>query len=208
MATPRVALVHRGLVLTYVTLAYNCLEGVIAVGAGLVAGSIALVGFGLDSLIEVSASVTALWRLYSDRDLARRARAERIGLRVIGVLFLSLAAYIAADALHALLARTPPERSFVGIALAAASLMVMPFLARAKRRVAVAIGSGALAAEAQQTMFCTYLSAILLAGLVLNAALGWWWADPVAALVMVPFIAREGIEGVRGRSACGCCVEG
>jgi divalent metal cation (Fe/Co/Zn/Cd) transporter len=205
LATPRVALVRRGLLLTYATLAYNCLEGVIAVGAGLVAGSIALVGFGLDSLIEVSASGAALWRLYSDRDLVRRARAERIGLRVIGVLFLGLAAYVAADAGHALLARTPPDRSFIGIALATVSLGVMPFLASAKRQIAVAIGSGALVAESQQTMFCTYLSAILLAGLVLNATLGWWWADPVAALVMVPVIAREGIEGIRGRSACGCC---
>ena len=102
-------------------------------------------------------------------------------------------------------ARTAPERSFVGIALATASLVVMPFLAGAKRQVAVGIGSGALAAEAQQTMFCTYLSAILLAGLVLNATLGWWWADPVAALVMVPVIAREGLHGIRGRSACECC---
>jgi predicted Co/Zn/Cd cation transporter (cation efflux family) len=120
----------------------------------------------LATRIEVSASVAALWRLYCDRDLARRARTERITLRVIGVLFLGLAAYIAAAAVHALLARTSPERSFVGIALATASLVVMPFLARAQRRGAVAIGSGAVAAEAQQTMFCTYLSAILLAVLV------------------------------------------
>jgi divalent metal cation (Fe/Co/Zn/Cd) transporter len=205
MTASRPALVRRGLVLNYATLGYNCLEGLIAIGAGLAAGSIALVGFGLDSLIEVSASVAALWRLYSDRDDARRGRAERVALRTIGILFLALAAYVAADAAHALLTRAAPAESVVGIALAALSLVVMPLLARAKRRVAFAIGSGALAAEAQQTTFCTYLSAILLAGLLLNATVGWWWADPVAALVMVPIIADEGLAGIRGRSACADC---
>ncbi len=205
MTASRPALVRRGLLLNYVTLGYNSLEGLIAISAGIVAGSIALVGFGLDSVIEVSASLTALWRLYSDQDAARRARAERVALRTIGALFLTLAAYLAADAVHALTARTAPEESVVGIVLAAFSLAVMPLLARAKRRVAFAVGSGALAAEAQQTIFCTYLSAILLAGLLLNATLGWWWADPVAALVMVPLIAKEGLEGLRGRSVCGDC---
>jgi divalent metal cation (Fe/Co/Zn/Cd) transporter len=166
------------------------------------AGSIALVGFGLDSSIEVSASVAALWRLYSDRDAARRARAERITLRIISFLFLALAGYVAVDATHALAVRAAPDSSPVGIVLAALSLLVMPLLARAKQRVASALGSGALAAEATQTTVCTYLSGILLAGLVLNAAVGWWWADPVAALVMAPFIAKEGLDGLRGRSAC------
>jgi len=207
MTVPRVALVRRGLRLNYATLGYNSLEGVIAIGAGLAAGSIALVGFGLDSLIEVSASVAALWRLYSDRDEDRRVRAERITLRIIGGLFLALAAYVAADAGEALYTRSAPEESVVGILLAAVSLGVMPLLARAKRRVALGMGSGALVAEAQQTVFCTYLSAILLVGLVLNAVLGWWWADPVAALAMVPIIAKEGIDGLRGRSARGdCCT--
>jgi divalent metal cation (Fe/Co/Zn/Cd) transporter len=200
-----VALVRRGLSLNYATLGYNCLEGLIAIGAGVAAGSVALVGFGLDSLIEVSASGAALWRLYSDRDAARRDHAERVTLRTIGVLFLALAAYVAADALRALLTRAAPEESVVGIALATLSLVVMPLLARAKRRVAFAMGSGALAAEARQTQFCTYLSAILLAGLLLNAAVGWWWADPVAALAMVPIIVKEGMDGVRGRSACADC---
>jgi len=207
LSAPRVALVRRGLGLTYATLGYNCLEGLIAIGAGVAARSVALVGFGLDSLIEVSASGAALWRLYSDRDAARRDRAERVALRIIGVLFLALAAYVAADAVRALLTRAAPKESVVGIVLAALSLVVMPLLARAKRRVAFAIGSGALAAEARQTLFCTYLSAILLAGLLLNAAVGWWWADPVAALAMVPIIAKEGLDGVRGRSACAdCCL--
>ena len=207
MTASRPALVRRGLLLNYATLAYNCLEGLIAIGAGVVAGSIALVGFGLDSLIEVSASGAAIWRLYSDHDAERRARAEHVALRVIGALFLALAAYVAADAAHALAAREAPDESVVGIVLAAASLAVMPLLARAKRRVAFAMGSGALAAEARQTVFCTYLSGILLAGLVCNATVGWWWADPVAALLMAPLIAKEGLDGLRGRSACGdCCA--
>lgn len=201
----RHTLVRKGLILNYATLGYNSLEGIIAISAGLAAGSVALVGFGLDSLIEVTASVTALWRLYSDRDERHRARAERITLRIIGTLFLALAAYVAADAARALYTRAAPDESLVGIALATLSLVVMPLLAREKRRVALAMGSGALAAEARQTLFCTYLSGILLAGLILNATIGWWWADPVAALAMVPIIAREGIKGIRGRAACGDC---
>jgi divalent metal cation (Fe/Co/Zn/Cd) transporter len=202
----RQTLVRRGLILNYVTLGYNSLEGLIAIAAGLAAGSVALLGFGLDSLIEVIASVTALWRLYSDRDEGHRARAERISLRIIGILFLALAAYVTADAVQSLITREAPDASPVGLVLAAASLVVMPFLANAKRRVAFAMVSGALAAESRQTMLCTYLSAILLGGLLLNAALGWWWADPVAALIMAPIIVREGIEAVRGHSACGeCC---
>jgi len=208
IAAPRQAVVRRGLFLNYATLGYNSLEGLIAIGAGVVAGSIALVGFGLDSLIEVSASLAALWRLYRDRDEHHRERAERITLRVIGALFLTLAAYVTADAIRALHYRSAPDESIIGIVLAALSLIIMPLLARAKRRVALAMGSGALAAEAQQTVFCTYLSAILLAGLVLNAILGWWWADPVAGLVMVPIIAKEGFGGVRGHSVCGGCCSG
>jgi divalent metal cation (Fe/Co/Zn/Cd) transporter len=206
MTVPRLALVRRSLLLNYATLGYNSLEGLIAIGAGLAAGSIALVGFGLDSLIEVSASLIALWRLYSDPDAVRRERSERVALRLIGALFLALAVYVTADAVRSLLQRAAPEESVVGIVLAILSLMVMPVLARAKRRVALDMGSGALAAEARQTIFCTYLSAILLGGLLLNAIAGWWWADPLAALVMVPIIAKEGLEGIRGHSACtDCC---
>jgi divalent metal cation (Fe/Co/Zn/Cd) transporter len=205
MTASRAALVNRGLRLNYATLSYNCLEAVVAIGAGTVAGSIALVTFGLDSLIEVSASGAAIWRLYSDRDVERRERAERVALRIVGGLFVALALYVTADALEALVARSAPDKSVVGIGLAVLSLVVMPLLARAKRRVAFAMRSGALAAEARQTAICAYLSAILLAGLVLNATLGWWWADPIAALAMVPFIAKEGFEGLRGRSACDAC---
>lgn len=202
MAIERLALVRRGLSLSYITLAYNSLEGIIAIAAGIVAGSIALVGFGADSLIELAASAAAIWRLHSDLDPGRRQRAERVSLRLIGISFLSLAAYVAADAVKSLIAREVPDESPVGIALAAASLVVMPLLARAKRRVARAMDSDALAADAQQTTFCTYLSAILIVGLILNATVGWWWADPVAALGMVPIIAREGIQGVRDRALC------
>jgi len=198
-------LVRRGLLLNYATLGYNSLEGLIAIAAGLAAGRIALLGFGLDSLIEVSASLAAIWRLYRDRDQPGRAQAEQVTLRIIGALFLALAVYVTADAIRALFARSAPDESIVGIVLAALSLAVMPLLARAKRHVALAMGSAALAAEARQTVFCTYLSAILLAGLLLNATVGWWWADPAAALVMVPIIAKEGVDGLRGRSVCGDC---
>jgi divalent metal cation (Fe/Co/Zn/Cd) transporter len=161
---------------------------------GVAAGSIALVGFGADSLIEVTASLTAIWRLRSDSDPGNRERSEHISLRIIGALFLALAAYVAADAARSLITREAPDASPVGLVLATASLIVMPLLANAKRRVAAAMGSGALAAESRQTMLCTYLSAILLGGLILNATLGWWWADPVAALVMVPIITREALR--------------
>jgi divalent metal cation (Fe/Co/Zn/Cd) transporter len=203
MLPDRGVLVRRGLVLTYATLVYNSLEGVLAIFAGVIAGSVALVGFGADSLIELTASSAAIWRLHSDRERTARDRAERTSLRVIGACFLALAAYVTAEATASLVHRDQPEESAIGIVIAAASLIVMPLLARAKRRVALALGSGALVAESKQTVLCTYLSGILLGGLVLNALAGWWWADPIAALAMVPIIAREGVEGIRGRSACG-----
>ena len=201
----RAALVRRSYRLNVLTLAYNSIEGVVALLAGALAGSIALTAFGLDSLIELAASITALWRLRADVRPDAREHSERVSLRVIGALFLALAAYVGIDAARALLRRDAPSESVLGIIVAALSVIVMPVLARAKRRVALQLGSGALAAESQQTSLCAYLSAILLGGLVLNATLGWWWADPIAALAMVPIIGREGIEGVRGRSACDDC---
>jgi divalent metal cation (Fe/Co/Zn/Cd) transporter len=196
-------LVRRSRRLNYATMAYNSLEGVLSIAAGVLAGSIALVGFGIDSLIELTAGVAALWRLHVDADTDRRERTERLTLRVIGLCFLALALYVGADAVRALAARIAPEQSRLGIVIACASLLVMPFLARAKRSIAMQLESGALAAEAKQTLVCTWLSAILLGGLLLNAMLGWWWADPAAALAMVPLIGWEGVEGLRGRSACG-----
>ncbi|HYH07093.1 MAG TPA: cation transporter [Thermoanaerobaculia bacterium] len=190
-------LVRRGKILEYLTIAYNLLEGVLAVGAGVLAGSIALVGFGVDSGIEVFASLLLVWRLHAG------AKTEKRALQLVGVSFLVLAAYVAFDAGKALWVREAPDESTLGIVLAAISVVVMPLLVRAKRRVADAIGSRAMRAEAMQTQLCTYLSAILLAGLGLNAVAGWWWADPVAALVMVPIMVNEGREALRGES-CDC----
>ena len=200
----RPALVRRGLALNYLTIGYNVVEAVVAIGAGVVSGSVALLGFGLDSVIEVTASGAAQWRLRSDLEPERRERVEHMTLRIIGWSFLALAVYVVIDSANALLRREAPERSVVGLVLLALSAIVMPILARAKRRVARAMTSRALEADAMQTSLCAYLSVIALAGVALNAALGWWWADPVAALAMVPIIAKEGIEGARAEAHCDC----
>ena len=201
----RAGLIKRGRRLEYFTIVYNSLEGLIAVVAGLIAGSIALVGFGFDSIIEVTSGAALLWRLHSDADESGRERLEAITLRIVGVCFLLLAVYVAYNSIMSLVRREAPQESIPGIALAVASIIIMPLLVRAKRRVARRINSGALMADSKQTELCTYLSAILLVGLLLNAVVGWWWADPVAALVMVPIIVKEGIEGFRGET---CCDEG
>lgn len=198
----RARLVKRGRRLEYFTIAYNSLEGLIAIVAGLIAGSIALVGFGFDSVIEVTSGAVMLWRLHADVDEVRREKVEAVALKIIGICFLALALYVGYDALGSLVSREPPQRSVPGIVLAIASLIVMPLLTRAKRRVARAINSGAMSADAKQTELCTYLSAILLGGLLLNALWGWWWADPVAGLAMVPIIAKEGIDALRGEHCC------
>lgn len=202
-APDRARWVRRGRWLNAATIAYNSLEGILAIGAGVIAGSVALVGFGVDSAIELAAGLVALWRLASDAEPARRERAERIAHRLIGASFLALAAYVGWESATALARREIPDESVVGIVLAAASLAVMPLLARAKRTVAGHLASRALASEATQTSMCMWLSAILLAGLSLNALFGWWWADPLAALAMVPILAREGIEGLHGKDPCG-----
>ena len=201
----RAAAVRRGRYLEYFTIAYNSLEGLIALVAGVVAGSIALVGFGFDSLIEVTSGTVLLWRLRADVDESRRERVEAISLRVVGACFVVLAIYVTYDSIKSLVRGDAPDESLVGIVLAAVSLVIMPLLVRAKRKVARTINSGALMADSKQTELCTYLSAILLGGLLLNALLGWWWADPVAALIMVPIIVKEGIEALRGET---CCDEG
>jgi divalent metal cation (Fe/Co/Zn/Cd) transporter len=197
---------QRGRWLEYATIAYNSLEGLVAVAAGVLAGSIALVGFGVDSAIEMASGVALLWRLRASLGPAEIDRAEAVTLRIVGASFLALAAYVGYEAVVSLARGEAPEESLVGIALAAASLVIMPLLARAKRGVAREIDSGAMAADAKQTELCAYLSAILLGGLLLNAALGWWWADPFAALVMVPIIAREGVEALHGKACSdGAC---
>jgi divalent metal cation (Fe/Co/Zn/Cd) transporter len=198
----RAGLVRRGRRLEYFTVAYNSLEGLVAIVAGLMAGSIALVGFGFDSIIEVTSGLTLLWRLNADVHEERRERVEAISVRIVGVCFLALALYVSYDSIKSLIKNDPPNESVPGIILASVSLIVMPLLVRAKRRVARGISSAAMSADARQTELCTYLSAILLGGLLLNALFGWWWADPVAALVMVPIILKEGVEGLRGD---GCC---
>jgi divalent metal cation (Fe/Co/Zn/Cd) transporter len=196
--TSRPALLRRARLLEIFTVAWNSLEGLVAVGLGLLAGSIALVGFGIDSVIETSSGVILLWRLQEGRDAEQDDAAERRALRLVGASLLALGVYVAGDAALSLLRRDAPEASLAGIVLAAISLLVMPLLARAKYRLAGHLNSDALRADGTQTIICAYLSAVLLAGLTLNAQLGWWWADPLAALGMVPIILREGLEAWRG----------
>jgi len=193
---PGAAIVRRGRRLEYLTIGWNSLEAIISIGAGIVAGSIALVGFGIDSVIEVSSGAVLLWRLVSGE------HREQLALKLVGFSFLALAAYVAIDALTTLWFREAPEKSYVGIGLAILSLIVMPLLASAKRKVASSIKSQAMHADSRQTDICAYLSAILVLGLGLNALFGWWWADPLAALAMVPIIAKEGIEALCGDTCC------
>jgi divalent metal cation (Fe/Co/Zn/Cd) transporter len=183
------------------TAAYNLVEAGVSVGAGVAAGSIALVGFGLDSMIELAAAMVLLWRLVAE---ARGAAAEQVEGKerkarlFVGATFLALAAYVTVQGVLTLVRAEHPAESLLGMILAALSLVIMPLLAWAKLRVASRLGSEALRAEAKETVACAYLSLTLLVGLVLNAVAGWWWADPVAALVMVPWLVREGVEGVGG----------
>jgi divalent metal cation (Fe/Co/Zn/Cd) transporter len=196
--------VQRGIRLEYLTVGWNVLEGAVAIVAGSIAGSVALVGFGLDSAIESSSGMVLLWRLRAERNGENVERIEQTALKLVGIGFLLLAAYIAFDSISTLLSREGPRRSVVGIALSLASLVVMPLLAKAKRRTASDLSSAALHADSRQTSICAYLSAILLGGLLLNATLGWWWADPVAALVMVPIIVKEGCEALKGDTCADC----
>jgi divalent metal cation (Fe/Co/Zn/Cd) transporter len=204
-ALERSAAVLRGRRLEYFTVVWNTLEGLVAVIAGIFAGSISLVGFGLDSFIEVTSGSVLLWRMSVDSEVQRRETNERRALRIVGTCFLLLAVYILYDSISGLWSKRAPEHSIPGIILACASLVVMPILSRAKRKVGHALGSAAMHADAKQTEFCTYLSAILLAGLLLNAFFGLWWADPLAALIMVPIITKEGIEGLRGKACSDGC---
>jgi len=202
LAATRKTLAERGKRLEYFTIAWNSLEGLVAVIAGAIAGSISLVGFGMDSFIEVTSGATLLWRMSVDADEESRERNERLSIRIVGVCFIALAVYVAYEGVSDLISKRAPQHSIPGIVLACVSLIVMPILSRAKQRVAKELDSAAMRADAKQTDFCVYLSAILLVGLLLNAALGWWWADPVAGLVMTPIIAKEGVEGVKGDPCC------
>ncbi len=194
----RAALLRRGVALEGLTVGYNALEGVIAIVAGLAAGSVALTGFGIDSVIEVSSGALLLWRLRAELGSALVGEAvEARASRLAGALLLALAVYIAVESGRRLLTQDRPDESIVGIVLMGVSLVVMPLLARAKLRTARALGSRALRADAHETIVCAWLSLTTLAGLAFNAALGWWWADPAAAVVMLPLIVREGLEAWR-----------
>jgi divalent metal cation (Fe/Co/Zn/Cd) transporter len=195
--------VRRARLLAWAGLGWHVVEFAVAVAAGLAAGSIALVGFGVDSLIESVAGVIVLWRFAGQR--AHSERAERRAQQAIAVSFFILAVYVAVEAVRALTDGQHPEPSWVGIGLAAITAPSMPVLAHAKRRVGNRLGSLATTAEAQQNMLCAYLSVALLVGLGANAVAGWWWADPAAALVIAAVAAREGVEGWRGKSSCDCC---
>ena len=183
----------------YISIAWTSIEALAAVVAGVLAGSIALVGFGADSVIEVGSSAILLWRLNHEFGKKR----ERTALQLVGASFLLLAVYVGWEAIESLVKHQPPSVSYFGIVFSILCLIVMPLIARAKRRVAARLNSRAMEADSKQSSICAYLAAILLCGLTLNALFGWWWADPVAALVMLPIIIKEGIEAVRGES-CGC----
>ena len=198
----RGAEVQRGLRLEYINIAYNLGEAVIAIACGGAASSIALVGFGVDSLVETFSSLVMWWRLRKDHHPGREIVEQR-ALRLIGVSFLLVAAYVAYESASCLWGREEPKASIPGILLAIASLIVMPLLARLKTKVGRNIASAAMLADSKQTELCSWLSAILLGGLLLNASLGWWWADPVAGLLMVPLIVREGVNGLKGE-VCDC----
>lgn len=192
----RAAVMQRGRNLEYLTIGWNSLEAFAAIFAGILAGSVALVGFGVDSIIEVSSGAIILWRLFSGD------HREKLALKLVGISLIALAAYVGFDAVKSLVLREPPEASRLGIGIAALSLVVMPLLARAKRNVAAQLNSRAMMADSKQTDICAGLSAVLLGGLLLNALFGWWWADPIAALLMLPIIAKEGIGAMQGKTCC------
>jgi divalent metal cation (Fe/Co/Zn/Cd) transporter len=208
---------RRAQLLAAASVTYNALEAVIAIIAGLVAGSVALVGFGLDSVVEVSSGLIILWQFRHRLPETR----EHQALRMLAISFFALASYVAFESAQALLTGNDPDASPAGIGLAIASLIVMPVLSRAQRRTGKALGSNAVMADGTQTLLCTYLSAVLLIGLVLNAALGWGWADPIAGLIIAGVAVREGREAWKGQTCCGpipgttgaaasdcCCADG
>ncbi len=199
-AERRATLSRRSLLLAYATAGYNLLEGLVAIAAGAAASSTALIGFGLDSFVEVSSAAVLIWQFRSRVPEDR----ERQALRLIAVSFFALAAWVTVDAVRSLLAGGDADASPVGIGLAVASLIVMPLLVRAKRRTGRELGSATVMADSTQTMLCTYLSAVLLVGLLLNALWGWSWADPVAALVIAGVATKEGIEAWRGDHCDDC----
>jgi divalent metal cation (Fe/Co/Zn/Cd) transporter len=196
-------LVRRARILAWSGIAWHFVEFAIAIGAGIAASSIALIGFGADSLIESVAGFIVLWRFAASRSGSEAA--ERRAQQLIAVSFFVLAAYVGAEAIRTLVASDHPETSWIGIGLAAVTAPTMPLLAVAKRRVGNQLGSAATVQEGVQNMVCAYLSVALLVGLLANAVLGWWWADPAAALVIAAVALREGRESWRGEGCCDTC---
>jgi len=202
-ADKRRASVRRGRFLAWFTIAWNSVEGLVGISSGVAAGSVALVGFGVDSYVEVLSGAVVLWRLSKERHgQALSEAAEHRALRIIAATFFALAAGVTAESIRKLVTGEHPSASPAGIALTVVSLVVMPLLARAKRKVGRQLGSHAIQADATETVLCVWLSAIVLVGLLLNAAFGWWWADPVAALGIVYVAAREGREAWKGETCC------
>ncbi|WP_436502047.1 cation transporter [Actinokineospora sp. HUAS TT18] len=194
----RATLVRRVRLLVAATITYNVIEAVVAISAGTIASSTALIGFGLDSVVEVASAVAVAWQFAAARHESR----ERAALRVIALSFFALAAYVTVESIRALVAAEAPDHSTVGIALAAVSLVVMPVLSAAQRRAGRELGSASAVADSKQTLLCTYLSAVLLVGLLVNSLFGWWWADPTAALIIAAIAAREGSQAWQGRHCC------
>jgi divalent metal cation (Fe/Co/Zn/Cd) transporter len=198
----RSSLVVSGKHLEYFTILWHLAEGVISLAAGLASGSLSLVGFGVDSLIELASGVAVLWRMTVDGEVEHRERNENLALKLIGGSFIALAAYLIFESVVSVVGRKAPEPSVPGMVIAVLSLVVMPLLSRAKRNLAAQLKSPAMKADATQADFCAYLSAILLIGLLVNFRFGWWWADPLAALVMAVIIGNEGIKSSLGETCC------
>ena len=201
----RATLVRRALWLEYFTVGWNLVEGVVSVAAALAAGSVALLGFGIDSFVESASGSIIIWRLLAERahtDAAAIEALERRAQRLVALSLFGLAAYIVLDALKTLILQEHPEPSAVGVAITTLSIGVMWWLARAKRRTAIALGSRAMEADAFQTTACWWLSLIVLGGIGVNALTGWWWADPLAAIAMTYFLVREGREAWQGEDCC------
>lgn len=202
----RATLLRRAWWLAVFTVAWNLVEGVVAVTAAALADSRALIGFGVDSFVESASATVLIWRLRVEQRSPERAEhVEQRALWIIGVTFLALAALVGIESVRSLIAGEQPDVSRIGIVLTLVSLIVMPVLARAKRRVGRELGSRSVEADSQQTQACVYLSAVVLAGLVANAAFGWWWADPVAALGVVAFLVHEGREALEAEHVDDCC---
>ena len=203
----RSALVRRGLGLEYITVGWNVVEGAVSVAAALSAGSVALLGFGMDSFVETISGVILIWRLRAERGVRDHEDIERLDRRahkLVAASLFALAAYIAVEAAKTLVTRERPDSTLVGLIVTPVSMLVMWYLARAKRRAAAALESRAMLADSFQTTACFWLSFVTMVGIGLNAAFGWWWADPVAALGMTWFLVSEAREAWRGEDSCSC----